>query len=120
MENFGEHIKTLRIEKRIGLRKFCKSLNIDPSNWSRIERGLANPPKSITVIKEIADTLNIGEGTEEYNTMVDLAMIGAIPKQFMTEQKLMDSLPVFFRTVRGDKPTEEELNNLIDILKSEY
>ena len=34
-------------------------------------------------------------------------------------KKLLEKLPVFLRTVRGERPTKEELESLIKILKEE-
>lgn len=41
----GEAIYKLRIEKRLTLREFCRSLNFDPSQWSKIERALLMPTR---------------------------------------------------------------------------
>lgn len=45
-KKFAEYIKDLRVEKEITLREFCKISGLDPSNWSKIERGIHAPPKS--------------------------------------------------------------------------
>ncbi len=64
MITFGEFIKNLRIERRMTLREFCWAAKFDPSNWSRIERGLAPPPKSKVVLQGIAEMLNVEEESE--------------------------------------------------------
>ncbi|RLD58704.1 MAG: transcriptional regulator [Bacteroidetes bacterium] len=38
-ESFGEHIKKLREEKKLPLRKVASIIDIDPSTLSKIERG---------------------------------------------------------------------------------
>lgn len=38
----GPVLNKLRIEKRFGLRAFCKEMPVDPSLWSKIERGLVS------------------------------------------------------------------------------
>lgn len=117
MKTFGEYIKMLRIEKRITLREFCRSTNIDPSNWSKIERGLMPPPKSKEVLESIRITFGLKSNSEEYTTLKELAVIGHVPVDLL-DQKVVDRLPVFFRTLRGEKPTREELENLIKILEN--
>jgi len=119
MVTFGEFIRDLRIEKKLTLRKFCRMAKLDPSNWSRIERGLAPPPKSKIVLLGIAKILKIEEGSEEYNTLFDLAAISHIPIDLVSDEKVLDNLPVFFRTIRGEKPSRKELENLIKIMKEE-
>jgi len=40
-----------------------------------------------------------------------------IPEDLYSDEEVLSALPVFFRTVRGDKPTREELDKLIELLK---
>jgi ribosome-binding protein aMBF1 (putative translation factor) len=44
-EMFGEFIKERRVAKGISLREFCKRMETDASNWSKVERGLLAPPR---------------------------------------------------------------------------
>jgi transcriptional regulator with XRE-family HTH domain len=119
MITFGEFIKNLRIERRMTLREFCRTAKLDPSNWSKIERGFAPPPKSKVVLQGIAEGLNIEEGSEEYITLFDLAAIGHIPIDLLSDEQVLDKLPVFFRTIRGEKPNRKELEELIRIMREE-
>ncbi len=119
MITFGEFIKNLRIERRMTLREFCRAAKLDPSNWSKIERGFAPPPKSKVVLQGIAEVLNIEEGSEEYITLFDLAAIGHIPTDLLSDEQVLDKLPVFFRTIRGEKPSRKELEELIRIMREE-
>ncbi len=52
---FGVLVKDMRIKKRLTLRKFCQELELDPSNWSKIERGINPPPRDETVLSGWAD-----------------------------------------------------------------
>jgi len=119
MESFGELIKKIRIKNRISLREFCRCTRIDPGNWSRIERGVLQPPKSKEVLDEIADTLKLEKGSEEYHLMMDLAAISFIPKDLVEDDAVVEKLPVFFRTLRGQPPTRKELEDLIKIIKED-
>jgi hypothetical protein len=38
----------------------------------------------------------------------------------LIESEILEQLPVFFRTVRGEKPTEEELKTLINKIRSSW
>lgn len=116
---FGAFIKSLRIKNSLTLREFCRITKLDPSNWSKIERGILPPPKSKQVLEGIARILNLQEGSEDINTLFDLAIISYIPSELIGNQKVVDKLPVFFRTIRGEKPTRKELEQLIKILKEE-
>lgn len=112
---FGEFIKSLRNERDMGLREFCRRLSIDASNWSKIERGVLAPPQNIDKLDQIAEVLNISKGSELYNELLDKASIaaGIIPKDILSDQETLNSLPMFFRTVRSEKPTPDELEKLI-------
>jgi transcriptional regulator with XRE-family HTH domain len=112
---FGEFIKSLRIERDIGLREFCRLISTDASNWSKVERGLLAPPQDKEKLDQIAKVLKIKKRSELYNELFDKASIGAgiIPKDILSDREVLNSLPMFFRTVRSEKPTSEELGKLI-------
>ena len=118
---FGEFIKSLRIERDIGLREFCRRLSIDASNWSKVERGLLAPPQDKDKLDQIAKVLKIKKGSELYNELSDKASIdaGIIPKDILSDQETLNSLPMFFRTVRSEKPTPEELEKLIKKIRGD-
>jgi len=60
-ESFGEHIKKLREDHKLPIRKVASVLDIDPSTWSKIERGERNANKEMLPI--IADLFNEKEET---------------------------------------------------------
>jgi len=118
MKTFGTFIKELRLQREITLREFCRNSGQDPSNWSKTERGIIPPPKSKIVLEQIADVLGLLPGEDDYNTLFDLSAISFIPKNIIEDEKeILEMLPVFFRTVRGDPPTKEELQKLLDLIK---
>ena len=116
---FGEFIKEKRIEKGISLREFCNRIEIDASNWSKVERGLLAPPQDEEKLRKIAQVLNIKFGSPLWKEMKDKANIdaGIIPEDILTDPKVLNSLPLFFRTIRSEKPTPEELDKLIDMIR---
>jgi len=118
---FGEFIKMLRLDRDIGLREFCRRLSVDASNWSKVERGLLPPPQDIAKLDQISEILGIEKGSEFYNEIKDKAAIdaGIIPKDLLSDQETLNSLPMFFRTVRSEKPTAEELKKLIEKVRGE-
>lgn len=116
---FGELIKRLRAEKRLGLREFCIAADCDPSNWSKIERGKLSPPQDRNVLDRIAVILGLPENSEKRDLLFDYAAIdaGKIPPYVLEDAELVKRLPVFFRTATGKKPESEELERLAEILK---
>jgi transcriptional regulator with XRE-family HTH domain len=115
--DFGTFIKNKRIEKGQTLREFCRKAKLDPSNWSKIERGLLPPPKSRPVLEEIALTLGLSKNSQDWHMLFDLASISYIPVELMDDAAIIDKLPIFFRTLRGEKPTRKELEDLIEKIK---
>ena len=118
---FGEFVKERRIARDITLRKFCQAIEWDASNWSKIERGLLSPPQDEEKLGRIAEVIGIERGSEEWQAMTDLARLGAqmLPDDIAADRRIVNALPLFFRTVRSDKPTAEELDKLIALIKKE-
>jgi transcriptional regulator with XRE-family HTH domain len=118
---YGEFIKEIRMNKEMTLREFCKLAEIDASNWSKIERGLLAPPQDEDKQKKIARVLGIKIGSDTWKEMKDLANIdaGIIPGDIRSDEEALKALPMFFRTIRSDKPTAEELDKLIEMIKKE-
>ena len=114
---FGEFIKKRRLDQGISLREFCRLIDIDPSNWSKIERGVISPPQDEMRLKQIAKILKIQNGTSLWHEMKDMAKVdaGTIPDDIRSDSRILNSLPIFFRTLRNDKP--EDLNRLIDFIR---
>ena len=120
--SFGELVKNLRIARQETLRQFCQDNGLDPSNWSKIERGVNPPPKDEATLLKLAGLFGIEKNTEEWKDFICQAEVsrGNIPREVMSDKKLLEKLPVFFRTVRGAELTEEQLENFIEDLRKVY
>ena len=116
---FGEFVRMRRLDVALSLREFCIKAETDPSNWSKIERGILPAPANREFLESIARLLKLKKGDKDWYTFFDLASISQqkIPDDVYEDADVISALPVFFRTLRGDKPTEEELDNLINLLR---
>lgn len=116
---FGEWVKDIRLSKRISLREFCRELDYDPSNWSKIERGMLAPPEDEDRLSKIGEILGLRSDMEEWRTLHDLAALdkGLIPQDILGDEELVEALPLFFRTIRGEKPERNELLKFIEKLR---
>ena len=112
---FAAYFRALRKEKKITLRAFCEKAGADPGNISRMERGGMIPPQDRDILKRYAQALDLQEGSSEWYQVFDLAAAGRgmIPQDLMDDAALVRQLPAFFRTLRGQKPTEEELRKIV-------
>jgi transcriptional regulator with XRE-family HTH domain len=116
---FASYFKELRKDKRITLRAFCEAAGADPGNISRMERGGMIPPQDRLILIRYAQALGLVEGSNEWYQFFDLAAAGRgmIPQDLMEDAELVKQLPAFFRTLRGQKPTENELRKVLQKIK---
>jgi transcriptional regulator with XRE-family HTH domain len=119
MKTFADFIREKRIAAGLTLREFCRLTGFDASNWSKIERNLLPPPQSRNVLESIASVLSTVPGSQDYKELMDLAALSSVPEGLI-EPEILEQLPVFFRTVRGENPTEEELRTLITKIRSSW
>lgn len=118
---FGQFIKEHRNKAGLSLREFCKRLEEDASNWSKVERGILSPPQDEEKLKKIAKFVHIKVNSEDWKTLKDYANIdaGKIPDYLMSDKEVLKALPVFFRTFGSVKPTREELLKFIEAIRKE-
>lgn len=62
--NFPSIKNNNRPKHKITLREFCRKIRIDPSNWSKLERGELPLSKIKTVLTEVAQILDIRKDSE--------------------------------------------------------
>jgi transcriptional regulator with XRE-family HTH domain len=117
---FGEFIKQIRERQRVGLREFCLESGFDPSNWSKIEREVLPPPRDEDTLRSWAKQLGIKLGSDDWLKFFDYAAVdsGRIPDYVLKDEKLVAQLPVFFRTISGQKPSREDLEKLVELIRS--
>jgi transcriptional regulator with XRE-family HTH domain len=119
--NFGNFFKQRRRERGITLREFCRINGFDPGNISKLERGLLPPPSAKEKRLQYANALGIKEGTDDWLTFCDLATTsaGKIPGDIVSDEEVMNALPVLFRTIRRKSLDEKDLKKLIDSVRRE-
>ena len=119
MGGFGEFFKAKRLELGLTLRKFCLTHNLDPGNISKLERGRHQPPQNEEKLKEYAEMLHIKPGSEDWQTFGDLAAAeaGRVPPDLLSDEEVLEKLPLLFRTLRGQQVSDKELDDLIKMIK---
>lgn len=120
--SFGAKVKELRLAQGKTLRQFCLEFGYDPSNWSKIERGINFPPKENSNVIKIGVHLGLKENSPQMQELIDIASIsrGQLPSDVMSDEKLMEKLPVFFRTIRGTEFNEDNLDSLLEKIKKAH
>lgn len=113
---FGEYAKNRRIEAGLTLRSFCREAGFDASNWSKIERGVIPPPQEPDTLDRVAAVLGLeGDDRVELGDLAALAR-GQLPAD-MNAEEIQAKLPAFFRAIRGQEYTAEDVEKLIEGVK---
>jgi transcriptional regulator with XRE-family HTH domain len=112
---FGKLLKKLRMERGLTLREFCQTNGIDPGNYSRLERGLFPPPQKQELLAKYATALGLKRGSDEWLEFFDLAATsrGQIPSDLLSDDAVVEKLPVLFRTLRGSPVPVDKLDELV-------
>lgn len=119
LKKFGDNLKKTRIACNLSLREVCKKTGYDASNWSKVERGIISPPSDETILSKWAQALGLKNGSAEYRQFLDEAQIsqGIIPRDILAEKGAVNYLPAVFRTLRNEKPTRQEIDHLIELIR---
>lgn len=117
---FGRFFAELRREHLgMSLRQFCEEKGLDPGNMSKLERGKNPPPRSREVLEKYARALELEEGSDEWYQFFDLAAAsrGEFPEDLADDERLIEQLPVLFRTLRGDRVDDDDLDDLVNLIR---
>ncbi len=122
LQRFGKILKDLRIKKDLTLREACRLAHYDPSNWSKIERGRLSPPTDRKVLARWAKIVGLTQGTKKFQEFLDEANLakGIIPQDIFSQKNTAQYLPAFIRTLRNQKPTKEEIDRLIELIRKAW
>ncbi|MBS3764876.1 MAG: helix-turn-helix domain-containing protein [Candidatus Brocadiia bacterium] len=117
-EDFGKKFKEYRIKKDMTLRAFCREHGFDHGNMSKLERGRRVPPTGETLDRYLS-ALGLEPDSEEWKGMHYLASAcaGKIPPEVMSKKDAVSKLPVVFRTLNRERPSEEELRELVELVR---
>jgi len=77
------------------------------------------PPQGSDKLEEYARYLRIEKGSDDWYKFFDLARIsaGRIPDELLKDESIVASLPILFRTLRGQKISEKKLEKLVEVIK---
>ncbi len=120
MPRFGELLKAFRLEAGLSLREFCARNGFDAGNYSKLERGRFAPPETEDRVRLYAEALGLSPGSDEWMALFDAAAAGRgrIPDDIMSDEEVVDKLPVLFRTIRSEQQSGSiDLDDLIERIK---
>lgn len=116
---FGTKFRELRLRLGVSLRMFCIEHKLDPSNISKLERGLLAPPQKREILERYAACLKIEEGSDDWYEFFDLAAAekGRIPEDIRSDEELLRKVPILFRAARGQDVSKADVDALLDKLR---
>ncbi len=118
--DFGTYFRKLRISKGYTLRKFCIEHDFDPGNISKLERSIFSATHNENKLRNYAKALGVVEGSDEWIEFFDLAAASSknfkLPK--IEDPEVLQKLPVLFRTLDNKEITSDQLDKIIEIIKS--
>lgn len=105
--DFHEMVKGLRADLGVSLRRFCLGHNLDPSNWSKLERGVLAPPRDPEVLGRWADALGLKQGTEAWQEFMDASELarGQVPRDLLKKPDQRKQIFSFIRSLREEAET---------------
>ena len=115
---FGEFLRAKMTEKRLTLRQLAQRSGFDPSNLSKLERGVSYPPQKIENLNRLAEALDLDD--EERAEMIEAAEFGngKIPQHFEAV-KSNQSIPLLLRAINNKKMDPEQVKGLAELIESE-
>lgn len=116
---FGGFFRNMRLKQNLTLRRFCELNGLDPGNISKLERGVLPPPMGHDKLEQYARCLGIEPASDEWYSFFDYAAAaaGRIPSDVMSDEEIIRKLPMVFRTLRGDRVSEADIEALINIIR---
>jgi transcriptional regulator with XRE-family HTH domain len=119
MTKFANYFSTLRQKTGMTLRQFCIENEFDPGNMSRIERGRLNPPRKRETLEKWAQSLKLQKGSDDWMLFFDYAAVAnqSIPADLMSDDVVIEKLPLVFRTLRGEKVSDNQLQKLVEKIR---
>ena len=116
--NFGALLKDIRIAKGLTLRQCCEQLGVDPSNWSKLERGITPAPKDPAILENWADALELSGAVRQ--EFIDTAALSRheLPADIASDERALAALPAFFRAARGSELDEAALRQFVEDVRA--
>jgi transcriptional regulator with XRE-family HTH domain len=118
---FTDFIKERRKSLDLTLRQFSQNNGYDVAYVSRLENGLITPPVDIEKLKQLAKAYGVRYGSQSWDDFSDLAAASrqSIPDDAFANPVVPRFLPVFYRAMRKDQLTDEDIKQLTELLVGE-
>lgn len=118
---FGDYVKKRRLDLEIGLREFADLIGVEPSNYSKIERGLKRAPTG-DKLGIYVSALGLQPNGPEHLYLDSLAHVanGEIPTRVLTDEKLAAKLPLLFAGITSAGFSPEQLDSILETVRQAH
>ncbi len=115
---FGERLRELLIEHDMSLRELARRTEIDPSNLSKIERGVIYPPRKRATLEKMTAAFGIeGKSKEQF---FDLArQVNEMIPEGLESVKSNKAIPMLLRSIENRKLSYEQTRKLAKLVEEE-
>jgi transcriptional regulator with XRE-family HTH domain len=119
-KTFNELAKAARIRRGVTLRQCAADLGLDPSNLSKVERGVNPAPRDVEILRQWSEYLQLD--ADQRAEFLDAAALSRreIPSDIADDKKLMATLPAFFRSLREADMSDQKLGELLEDLRKAH
>lgn len=117
---FHKIVRDRRIDLGYSMRDFCRKFHKrDPANWSKLERGILPPPQNVNELTQIANNLEIIEGSREWEIFFLAAEFARknFKENVISDESVVGKLPIFFLGLKQSKDPDKLLNRLIQTIR---
>lgn len=119
MPQFGLHLRTLRLQAGLGLRKFAGLLDERPSTVSAVEQGHRLPWKNLQKLRKVADVLGVAANSPQFEELIDLAKV-AYEVPLGAPQQYPHVAPLVVTTSAKTQLTQESLQEILQHCNAGY
>lgn len=119
--NFSGYIKQRRIELGYTLRQFATDKGYDVAYLSRLENGILSAPSDKSKVEALARALDLKPQSIAWVELFDLAAASRheIPEDLRDNPIIPRLLPAFYRTIRNNSLSDEEIEQLKALIEGE-
>jgi transcriptional regulator with XRE-family HTH domain len=117
--DFGKYLKGLRKASGKAARIVALEAGMQPSNYSRMEYGVINPPKPKSNLDRLAKAVGILDSKEQMAHFYDMAAaaLKSVPVDLADIISKDDAVPLMLRTIGNKKLTKQEVDEIVSLVR---
>lgn len=115
---FGEFLQEMLIKQNMSLRELARKTGLDPSNLSKIERGVCFPPQKKETLEKMVKALGLNKVLKQHFSDLSRQVNSMLPED-LEDIKQNVAIPLLLRTIEKRRLTYEETIQLAKAVEEE-